>query len=103
MDGYKVDVSELRHAERLLRNLGRDFGASASLKYSIATSEVGNEELAQALAEFHGQSRRVTVGLCVDAAEAGTRLRGTAADYERHDQAAANLIAGLDIVDQARR
>lgn len=96
MDGYQVDIAELEYLESLVRELGRSFADSASLKYSIAASELGNDELARALTEFHDHSRQITKDLCADAAETASRLGDTAGSYERHDRASAELIAGLD-------
>lgn len=97
MDGFQVDIGELEHAANLVRELGRAFGASVSLKYSIAPGQVGNEELAEALAEFHNHSRHTTSALSADTAEAAVRLRDTATEYERHDRASAEFIVGPDI------
>jgi hypothetical protein len=96
VDGFYVSIDELRRAENLVRELGQSLAESVSLKYSIDARQVGNEELAEAVTEFHDHSRGSTDRLCADAAEAAARLRDTAAEYENHDQAAAGLVAGKD-------
>jgi ABC-type tungstate transport system substrate-binding protein len=92
MDGFVVDLSALTDAEHLVHELRRSFAASVSLKYSIAAVEVGDEELAGALAEFQTQSRRTADALSADTTETADRLRLTALEYQRHDQAGSDLM-----------
>lgn len=94
MDGFLVECADLTHAENAVRALAQEFADSASLKYAIAVTEVGHAELAEALAEFHHQSWRVSGELCVTAVEAADRLHDTAAAYTSLDQSVVTMGGG---------
>jgi hypothetical protein len=94
VDGFEVDVAELRHAVGRVRALAESFAEVPSLRYTVATGEVGSEELARALTEFHEASLRGARGLCALTEETAVRLADTADDYERRDQVSAGTIGG---------
>lgn len=96
MDGFAVNVDELRQAASRVHRLQRDFADSTSLKYSVAVKELGHDGLARALAEFHDESRTVSGYLCDVAEDAAIRLDDSAVAYADGDQASAEAIAGTD-------
>lgn len=93
MADFEVDAEELRRAGRLLRDRGDLFAESNSLKYFAAPDQVGDDELASALAELQTESRRTVDDLRRVAAEAAKRLADTAEEYVRRERSVANRLA----------
>ncbi|MGH3757995.1 hypothetical protein [Actinophytocola sp.] len=92
MADFEVDVDEVRRAGTQVRGLGDSLAEADSLKYLTAPDEVGDDELARALAKLHRASRRSTDDLRELSEKAASRLADTANEYERLDQAVANTL-----------
>jgi Excreted virulence factor EspC, type VII ESX diderm len=95
VDGFEVDVAELRLAAGRIRALADSLIELPSVKYTVATGEVGSAELTAALDAFHESSRRSTRELAELTEETATRLSATADHYERRDESSAGTITGI--------
>lgn len=81
MDRFSVDVTEVRRAEKQVRDLGDALASAPSLKYSVDPEKLGNTDLTQALGEFHEASRQSTDDLHALAEDTARRLSDTADEY----------------------
>ncbi len=93
MGEYRVDLTALRAAATAVERLGRDVGDATCRRWSIDAAEVGEAELAAALADFHDESRRCTDRLLAAAAEVSGRLSDSAAGYAGAEAANAGLMS----------
>ena len=85
MPGFSAAPAELTAAANFLHQLATECADHPAVKYSVLPAEVGNDELAAALAGFQRVSADLVGRLTADTMEMADRLSRTAEGYRRAD------------------
>jgi hypothetical protein len=95
MNGFSVTPVELRNSAAVMHKLLDECAGQPAAKYWSDPGEIGDSELAVALAEFQQASWEISTVLLADSTEMVQRLHSTATRYELVDAEMADSFADI--------
>lgn len=95
MNGFSIDLSELREATRHLADTADRLASGADLGEPVRAEDIGTIELTTALNEFRATSRTASTVLRADIDAVADRLRDTEAAYRTMDGTAARSFGAI--------
>jgi hypothetical protein len=96
VDGFSVDPQELIDAANVTGGFGRALRAGGTLSYAMRPGEVGDQLLAEAVADLQQATTRAANVLEKNSQEVSSRLASTEAEYRKLDHAQAALLDDLE-------